>query len=120
MKQLYRDYWIVGSFDRLVLWDRASGKTIDYLTKQPIMPRRPGPPQQQVAVTGFSNDFLADDIAFGYSFGARYIHKNGVFVQMPQEQMPNKISMWHLALAVHPGRIYQPSIVCFFYFNVLL
>jgi len=110
MQQVYRDCWIVGSFDGLVLWDRNSGVCIDYLTKRPITPRPPGPPQQQVAVTGYSADFLAGDVVFGYSFGARYIHRNGEFISMPKTEAPNRISLWHLALEAHTGRIYQPLI----------
>lgn len=108
MQQVYRDCWIVGSFDGLVLWNRRSGACIDYLTKRPILPKRPGPPQEHLAVTGYSGDFLAGDIAFGYSFGAQYIHRNGSFIQMSRTEASDRISLWHLALEVHTGRIYKP------------
>ena len=108
MQQVFQNYWIVGSFDGLVLWDRNTGKSIDYLTKLPITPHRPGPPRNQLAVTGYTADFLAGDIAFGYSFGARYIHRNGNFIPMPEIESPDRISLWHLALEVHTGRIYKP------------
>ena len=110
MQQTYRGCWLIGSFDGLVLWDRDNGVCIDYLSKRPIMPYRPGPPNQQVAVTGYSSDFLAGDIAFGYSFGAKYIHRNGQFILMPEIETPGRISLWHLALEAHTGRIYQPII----------
>ena len=110
MKQVYQDCWIVGSFDGLVLWNRNNGVCIDYLTKRPLMPAYYGPPRQQVAVTGYSNDFLAGDVAFGYSFGAKYIHRNGEFIMMPDIEVPGRISLWHLALEIHTGRIYQPII----------
>lgn len=110
MKQVYRNCWIIGSFDGLVLWDRESETCIDYITKQPIIPRRAGPPIESSAITGYSNDFIAGDIAFGYSSGARYIHSNKRFMDMPQAQMPQKISLWHLGLEVHTGRIFKPLI----------
>ena len=120
MQQVYHDCWIVGSFDGLVLWDRKNGVCIDYLTKRPIMAKRFGPPQQQVAVTGYSADFLAGDIAFGYSFGAKYIHRNGQFISMPKYEKSGMISLWHLALEVHTGRIYQPIIGFFSDFFVFI
>ena len=99
---------LAGSFDGLALWDRNTGKSIDYLTKLPITPHRPGPPRNQLAVTGYTADFLAGDVAFGYSFGARYIHRNGQFIPMTGIESPDRISLWHLALEVHTGRIYKP------------
>ncbi len=113
MQQVHQNSWIVGSFDGLVLWDRINGYCVDYITKQPLMPKPPGPPNQHLAVTGYSNDFLASDIAFGYTFGAKYINRNGNFISMPQIGNRDKISLWHLALEVHTGRIYQPIIGLF-------
>ncbi|MGL5272088.1 MAG: PepSY domain-containing protein, partial [Phocaeicola sp.] len=110
MKQVHESCWIVGSFDGLVMWDKTSGACIDYITKRPIMPRKAGPPIESAAITGYSNDFIAGDIAFGYSGGAKYIHSNKPFIDMNKVETPEKISLWHLALEVHTGRIYQPII----------
>lgn len=101
--------WIVGSFSGLYYWNRQTGESINAYTMEKVKPRRPGPPVITNAVTGYSADFGDNPVVFDYSKGAKRLHPDIPFAAMPALiGEKGKISLWHLSLEVHVGRIYKP------------
>ena len=100
--------WIVGSFSGIYLWNKESGESLNYYTGEPIAPRRPGPPTVTNAVSGFSNDFTDKRIVFEYGPGAQVLEDGKQFADMPTNMKAGRMSLWHLCLEIHVGRIYAP------------
>lgn len=106
--------WIVGSFSGLFYRDRATGKSIDAFTLKPAKVQRGGPPVFTNAVSGYSDDFATGEIVFDYSAGARRLTPGNSFPEMPPDAIKNsRMSLWHLSLEVHTGRIYLPQVGLF-------
>lgn len=99
--------WLVGSFSGLYYWNTELGMVFDCYTGQPVTGRVPGRPVSSNPVSGYSGDFAAP-VLFEYGKGARAFGGQGVcFAPMPQELDGGRMSLWHLALEVHTGRIYK-------------
>lgn len=97
--------WTVGSFSGLYLWNRSTGEILDAYTLEPYV-RRGGMPVFSNAVSGYSDDFAGGPVAFDYSEGAKRIGTGTAFAPMPDTFGNGKMSLWHLSLEVHVGRIY--------------
>lgn len=114
LEQQNADNWIVGSFSGLFYWSKKTGKSMDAYTLKPISARRGGPPTISNAVSGYSNDFSGSPVIFDYSQGARKLKQGETFVEMPEQIIKNsRMSLWHLCLEIHVGRIYSPIIGVF-------
>lgn len=106
--------WIVGSFGGLFYWNKETGKSMDAYTLRAATIQRGGPPTFTNAVSGYSEDFFDTPIAFDYNTGARPLKTGYDFPEMPESIIKSsKMSLWHLCLEIHVGRIYSPIIGTF-------
>ncbi|MDO4771784.1 PepSY-associated TM helix domain-containing protein [Porphyromonas sp.] len=99
--------WVVGSFSGLFEWDRETGDTFDLIKGEPYAGRKGGMPTFDNAISGYSDDFRHGALLFDYSKGARFVQDRADFVEMPDEMCPGRISLWHTALELHVGRLYD-------------
>lgn len=102
--------WVVGSFSGIYRWNKQTGESFDFFTGIPVERRPPGMPTFTNAVSGYSNDFFNKEVVFEYGPGARIPITNEQFTPMPVNSGKGRISLWHLCLEVHVGRIYSPII----------
>ncbi|NLZ73470.1 MAG: PepSY domain-containing protein, partial [Bacteroidales bacterium] len=101
--------WIIGSFSGLFHWDRQTGESRDYFTGKIPEPPKMGPPVISNPISGFSSDF-DKDIVFNYFEGAK---SKSSIPQMPKQAQQANMSLWHVCLEAHTGRIYTflPEII---------
>lgn len=92
------DYWLLGSFSGLYIWQRSTGMVIDYFTEKPARVVQ-GPPVGANAIAGFSNDFGPDECVVNYAEGCNSI-------AMPQWMATLPMSLRNVALEIHTGRMY--------------
>lgn len=112
--------WVVGSFNGLCYWDRSGERYIDVSQMRPLYKNEQkivgGFVEEQrgviggIDVSGYSNDFSDGEFVFSYSEGALSIGKSTSFGRMPEAIEKGKISLWHLSLEAHVGRIYTPIV----------
>ncbi len=100
--------WVVGSFSGIYRWNKQTGESFDFSTGKPIEHRRSGIPTLTDAVSGYSNDFSNKEVVFEYGPGARISTTGEQFTPMPSTNDKGRISLWHLCLEIHVGRIYSP------------
>lgn len=106
--------WLVGSFNGLYYWNKQTGKSIDAYTLKPAVIKRGGPPVITDAVSGYTADFMQGEIIFDYNKGARALKPGTPLIPMSGSiEDSGRISLWHLCLEVHAGRIYSPIIGIF-------
>lgn len=98
--------WITASFSGIYLWNKKTGESFDYFTGKKMERKRPGMPTLTNAVSGYSADFKNKQVVFEYGPGARVRGKNDSFARMPEALKEGRISLWHLCLEIHVGRIY--------------
>jgi hypothetical protein len=116
LKKTGNNEYLVGSFEGLFVWNPVTGKIFDHIKKEPYVKKEvSGPPIGDYLITGYSDDFNDEEIAFDYDKGALNINKGKPFSVMP-ENIHNayRISLWNLALEIHTGRIYE-SLLGIFY-----
>lgn len=105
---LNKSQWLVGSFGGLFLWNRKENRITDAFTKKTYKKKKTfGPPVISNPVSGFSDDFSGGMLVYDYHQGAKYIDNNKQFIAMPPNVKNGNISLWHLSLEVHVGRIYR-------------
>lgn len=113
--------WLTGSFSGVYYWDRKTGKSIDAYTLRPVIMQRGGPPVVTNAVSGYSADINNMVTIFDYNLGARGLRQGDNFAPMPGHIKDNgRMSLWHLCLETHVGRIYSPVIGIFSDFFIFL
>lgn len=94
--------WLVGSFSGLFHWDRETGTSCDYFTGKKPQPPKMGPPVIDNPISGFSSDF-EKEIVFNYFDGAQ---SKMSLPEMPKHLQQARMSLWHVCLEAHTGRIY--------------
>ncbi|MCF0236000.1 MAG: PepSY domain-containing protein [Bacteroidaceae bacterium] len=95
--------WLIGSFGGIYHWDRAAGRSTDWLTGLPA-PSRLGNPFGRTAVAGFSRDFVGLD---GRPLSLVVEHFGGTpLLPQPEAMRHLPISLWNAALELHNGRLY--------------
>lgn len=99
--------WIAGSFSGLFEWNREDGSSFDLIKKEPYKQRKGGMPTFDNAISGYSSDFVQGEVLFDYNRGARLVTDGSAFVKMPDGMKPGRISLWHTALELHVGRLYD-------------
>lgn len=99
--------WLVGSFSGLFHWNRESNMILNCYTGQLVRGVQRGRPVSTFPVSGYSYDF-STPVVFEYYKGAQTFDTGIEFAPMPEALGAGKISLWHLALEVHTGRIYNP------------
>lgn len=99
--------WLVGSFSGLYYWDREMDLIVDCNTGQIVEGNRQGRPVANNPVSGYAGSFHDKSIVFEYSRGARVFDSEGVFAEMPPIIRERHMSLWHVCLEIHTGRIYQ-------------
>ena len=111
-----KDKYLIGSFEGLFEWNPSTGEIFDYIKKEPYIKKEiSGPPIGDYLITGYSDDFAGQEIAFDYNLGALNINRGKEFVKMPLKvKEAYRMSLWNLALEVHTGRIFQ-SVLGLFY-----
>ena len=111
-----KDSYLVGSFEGLFEWFPESGKVFDYIKKEPYKEMKvAGPPIGDFLITGYSNDYKNQEIAFDYNTGAMNVNRALPFVAMPENiKKAYRISWWSLALEFHTGRFFE-SLLGIFY-----
>ena len=116
LKKVASDTYLIGSFEGLFLWNPEKKEIFDYIKKEKYVKKESGgPPIGDYLITGYSNDFKRQGIAFDYDKGALNINKGLTFPDIP-ENIKNsfEISLWSVALEIHTGRIYQPVLGIFY------
>ncbi|MDR1200269.1 MAG: PepSY domain-containing protein [Tannerellaceae bacterium] len=105
--------WIVASFSGIYQWSRQTGESFDFLTGKPYQPKRGGMPVFTNAVGGYCDAFVGETIVFEYDKGAKVLEQEKQFSPMPDVFRQARMSLWHLSLEVHVGRIYTflPGII---------
>ncbi len=101
---------LVGSFEGLFKWNIRTGYIQDYIKKAaPKKKQRGGPPLGEFMVSGYSSDFMGQEVYFDFNSGAGLIHYNHRlrFPGMPRQIEEQDMSLWNLALEVHTARIYK-------------
>ncbi len=116
LKKTGTNEYLVGSFEGLFRWNPETGEIYDQIKKEPYVKQEvAGPPIGDYLVTGYSDDFGDEEIAFDYDKGALNINKGKAFTEMPQNiHDAYRISLWNLALEIHTGRIYEPILGIFY------
>lgn len=99
-------FWITGSFNGLMLWNRTTGDLIDGFSGMPYQAAPGGMPFGNYKVSGFSADFTGKVFVFLYDTGAFAFEQSKGFIDMPQELATRPMSWWNLALEMHTGRIF--------------
>lgn len=100
------DFWLTGSFNGLLLWNRMTGDLIDGFTGMPYQPNPYGMPFGNHKVTGFAADFSDLPVVFLYDEGAFVFEPEHPFIAMPDSCRARPISAWNLALEMHTGRLF--------------
>lgn len=98
MHQKADGVWLIGSFSGLFSWDRSSGTILDYFTGHKPQSAT-GIPFGKRAISGFSADLSLKNCIVEYEDGTSDLVMPNSFEGLP-------ISLWHIALEVHTGRIY--------------
>lgn len=98
MEQRTDGTWVVGSFAGIYTWNRVLGQVRDYYTQLPPK-EQSGPPIGQNICAGYSDDFVQGELVVLYDKGSSLL-------PMPDEMRYLPMSLWHMALEVHTGRIY--------------
>ena len=91
-------HWLVGSFSGMYVWDRASGAATDYFTGRPAE-KKAGPPVGDNMIAGYSPHLGEAPLVADYNKGVSGL-------PMPDELRLLPMSLWHLSLEVHTGRIF--------------
>lgn len=99
-------FWITGSFNGLLVWNRANGMIIDGLTGKPYRAAAGGMPFGDHKVSGFAADFANKAFVFLYDTGAHSFETQTAFIPMPDGYAKRPMSWWNLALEMHTGRIF--------------
>lgn len=99
--------WLCGSFSGLFVWDRQTGKSVDFFTHEPAAVKS-GMPFGKKAVSGYSQDFAIEPFAIEYYNGTTAITQPDELRQLP-------MSLWNFALEVHSGRIYIGTYATLFF-----
>lgn len=116
-----KDYYLVGSFSGLFLWNPDEGKVFDLITGEPYREAGTGRPVGDYKVTGLVIDFRENPYLVDYSFGIKPIHHDSFFPEMPENIVrESKISLWNLCLEIHTGRIFENITGGFYIFIVPL
>ncbi len=120
LKKTGENEYLVGSFEGLFKWNPVTGTIYDDIKKEPYVKKEiTGPPIGDYLITGYSDDFPGQEIAFDYDKGALNINKGRAFPALPQNvHDAYRISLWNLALEIHTGRIYE-SLLGIFYVLVV-
>lgn len=103
--------WVVGSFSGIYYWNKETGESLNCYTGKPAERGRPssGAPSMTTPVSGYSDDFDGKRVVFEYGKGAKTLEAGKTFAEMPNElQGKGRMSLWHLCLEIHVGRIYAP------------
>ncbi len=111
--------WIVGSFNGLYYWDRQTNMSVDVSKMRPIflnMQQTGDVVEEQrgviggIDVSGYSKDFADSEFVFSYSEGVLSVGKANQFASMPEAIKDVGMSLWHVSLEAHVGRIYTPIV----------
>lgn len=100
-------HWLCGSFSGLFIWNRQSGKSVDFFTHKPAA-EKSGMPFGKKAVSGYSQDFAMKPFAVEYYNGTTAISQPESLEKLP-------MSLWNFALEVHSGRIYIGTYATLFF-----
>jgi putative iron-regulated transmembrane protein len=98
--------WLVGSFSGLYLWEPQASCIVNAVTREPCVPRQGMPIFSNQTVAGFSTDFASTPLLFDYYRGAVPLVATQQSPHMPSALKDAPISLWHLALELHTGRLY--------------
>ena len=116
LEKVDKNQYLIGSFEGLFRWNPATAEIFDVIKKEPYVKKEiAGPPIGDYLITGYSDDFDNQQIAFDYDKGALNINNGKRFPELPANvRDAYRISLWNLALEIHTGRIYE-SILGIFY-----
>lgn len=116
LKRVNKNQYLIGSFEGLFRWNPATAEIFDVIKKEPYVKKEiAGPPIGDYLITGYSDDFDNQEVAFDYDKGALNINNGKQFPAIPSNvRDAYRISLWSLALEIHTGRIYE-SLLGIFY-----
>ena len=98
---------LVGSFDGLFEWNTKNGEIKNYITKSKYeVPSKRGSPIGNNVITGFSNNYSANELYFDFNSGAVGISGNSI-PKMSETIKNQQMSLWNLALEFHTARMYK-------------
>lgn len=116
LEEISPTLWVVGSFNGLYYWDRRSNMSVNIAQMRPLYldgVRINGNLIEEqynvigsIDASGYSKDFPSKEVAFSYSTGALTFGSNEPFAKMPDIVKNIPMSLWHVSLETHVGRIY--------------
>ena len=109
--KLTSNQFLIGSFSGLFIWNKNTGSSINFFTKQRfVKPKRASSPVSDYLVTGF---FTEGNVShyFDFSKGSTTLNK-GIMPNYIKEKSP--MSLWTLALEIHTGRFLSQYLGPFF------
>ena len=114
LEQQDANRWIVGSFSGLFEWNTQTEAIQDLYSGEPFYSvSADGIPTFTNSVAGYYKPKDKEAIVFDYGRGAENTNLEPTFIRMPQSFHQARMSLWHVALETHVGRIYSflPQIV---------
>ncbi len=116
------DFYLVGSFSGLFLWNPVTGVVLDYFKHTPVeAPHGMGRPIGQNMVAGYMDFGNGRSFWVDYNIGAIPLNGGSAFPEMPVEVLDKSpISLWNAALEVHTGRVFEHLIGPFYLLYVPL
>lgn len=108
--------WLIGSFSGMFVWDRQHHSLIDYYTHRPPTTSK-GIPFSNHAVAGYTANFGSTPLVVDYQQGIPTL-------PMPSSMRILPMSLRHLCIEIHTGRIYtfigKANILFIFFMGLLI
>ena len=114
LEQQDANRWVVGSFRGLFEWNTQTGAIQDLYSGEPFYSvSADGIPTSTNSVACYYKPKDKEAIVFDYGRGAENTNLEPTFIRMPQSFHQARMSLWHVALETHAGRIYSflPQII---------
>ncbi len=106
MEKINPEEWIIGSFSGLYRWNPEQHTFSDVLCSAPSAAAAYGLPFSDNKVSGLVFYAPSHTLLFDYDRGVRTLESGKSFLPMPEAYAARPMSLWHLALEIHTGRIF--------------
>lgn len=101
------DEWLVGSFSGLFRWNVVRAEVCDAFTNKRVEGQmRTQIPDANHAVAGYCSHLSGTTLVFDYFRGQEVLGEGKLLPNMPADFARARMSLWHLALEAHTGRIF--------------
>lgn len=114
LQKIDTNKYLVGSFAGIFEWQPNKKRITNRVTRLPYREQESMIPLGNEMISGYIADYKGQEIFFDYSKGAYSTFGKKAFADMPQNVKDSPMSLWHLALEVHTGRIFSSLMGNFF------